>query len=66
MSDIVVLEEEQPRKRSKVPGSVRAGTPNKYTREMKEAMFAGAENGVAGNLSVPCKGVPRRGALQFR
>ena len=47
MSDIVVLEEEQPRKRSKVPGSGRrAGTPNKYTREMKEAMFAGAENSI--------------------
>ena len=49
MSDIVVLEEEQPRKRSKMPGSVGAGTPNKYTREMKEAMFAGAENSIHAN-----------------
>jgi hypothetical protein len=44
MSEVVAIEDHQ-EKRRKVPGSGRKpGSLNKFTRELKEAMFAAAEN----------------------
>ena len=44
MSDVAVAEELKQKKRGAPGAGRKPGVPNKFSRELKEAMFAGAEN----------------------